>query len=525
MPVVRLIDRGKQTLPRQGGGGTVRSRKAPRMLLTFRIRPTAGPRAIPAAHTVSPRRWCTVATHRLWAAFLAARGQSPSMSECPTKTRSFRLMRAPGTSSPGGRGWVLHSLLVGCIAALPASAGAAGPEGTAFLAGTSARSAWLQTIDTVASDWPVIDLVPPDPDHDPPRPGVVRSAWMEAVSSGAEARPQRQRVVARVRPAADGAWIDAFVETESIGQRAPPFTDSLLVDRVDWTGGATGETTGIATDLVTRLAAHDVELAPLPALPDAESLAPKPLGPPWAGSRFPRVSRAWHKLLSDEQNFYECESLVCITAAFGAGALMANTGFDTTVQEAWQRSVAPTDVGKFFSGCKDIGEGRYALAAFGAAGAAGLLFEGRPTGDILGEWGSRSLRIFVVGAPPVYLLQLATGASRPGEGSAGSQWHFYNDNNGVSGHAFVGAIPFLAAADMVESPWAKGGLYVCSTFVAFSRINDNAHYPSQAFLGWYLAWASAVAVDRTEWRYAGMDVRVVPLPIADMGGMAVEARW
>jgi membrane-associated phospholipid phosphatase len=119
---------------------------------------------------------------------------------------------------------------------------------------------------------------------------------------------------------------------------------------------------------------------------------------------------------------------------------------------------------------------------------------------------------------------MATGASRPAE-DVGSKWHFWNDNNGVSGHAFVGAVPFLAAAEMVESPLLKGTLYVCSTFVGFSRMTTDSHYPSQVFLGWYLAWASSVAVNRTEAHFAGMEVRVVPLPIADLGGAALEARW
>jgi len=418
--------------------------------------------------------------------------------------------------------------MTACLAGFGAHARAGDASGSAFLAGGDVHTIWRQAVDTVGADWPIVDTVAPDAAGDPPRPGLIRSAWMEATGSplGAEAggvRPQRQRVVARVRPAADGAWIDAILETEAIGEPPSGGASSAFPDGgVRW---AVGDGAGIANDLATRLSAYEAGVEALPALPDADILAPGPAGPPWAGSAFPRVSRAWHKIVSDEVNFYRCDSLVCIAAAFGAGALMANTGFDTTVQTAWQESVTPSGLGTFFSGCKDIGEGRYALPVFGVAAATGLLFEGQPAGDVVGEWGSRSLRIFVIGAPPLYVLQLATGASRPGESSAGSQWHFFNDNNGVSGHAFVGAIPFLAAADMVENPWAKGGLYVCSTFVAFSRVTDDAHYPSQAFLGWYLAWASAVAVDRTEWHFADMDVRIVPLPTADQGGMAVEARW
>ena len=204
---------------------------------------------------------------------------------------------------------------------------------------------------------------------------------------------------------------------------------------------------------------------------------------------------------------------------------MANTGFDETVQDAWQRSVAPSGMGRFFSGCKDLGEGKYALPIFGAAIATGILFEERPVGGVVGEWGARSLRIFVVGAPPMYTMQWATGGSRPGESTAGSDWKPFTDDNGVSGHAFVAAIPFLAAADMCESPLLKGTLYVCSTLGAFSRMTDDMHYPSQVFLGWYFAWAGARAVDATEFSFAGVELRMVPVLAGDRGGMGVEARW
>ena len=256
---------------------------------------------------------------------------------------------------------------------------------------------------------------------------------------------------------------------------------------------------------------------------------PLPLPPvderPWVGSRHPRASRAWHQVARDYRNFYACDSLTCLAGALGAGAIMANTGFDQTMQDAWGTGVDPTGLGTFFSGCKDIGEGRYSLPIFGAAYATGLVFENSHVADAVGEWGGRSLRMFVVGAPPLYALQWATGASRPKDYSGGSYWTPFNDNNGVSSHAFVGAIPFLAAADMVESPLLKGTLYVCSTFVGFSRMTDEAHYPSQIFLGWYLAWASSRAVSQTEMQFAGLEVRVVPLHMADQGGLAVETRW
>lgn len=393
--------------------------------------------------------------------------------------------------------------------------------GGMFLPGPDGRAMWERTLATVAADWPVVRAIEPDFTTVPPRPGVIESAWVEPPGGGqATWPPRRQRVVVRVVPALAGAWVSAFVQTESLSGTA---ADGRGVELV---GGwqPLEHQDSLTVELAAQLAPMAEPVYSLPPVEQGAMLGPRTNEPPWATSRFPRVSRAGHKIVEDYRNFYDCESLVCLTAAFGAGALMANTGFDDTIQNAWQRGVEPTSVGTFFSGVKDVGEGRYALAVFGVAATTGLVFEGNPAGDIVGEWGSRSLRMFVVGAPPLYVLQMATGASRPSE-DVGSQWHFFNDNNGVSGHAFVGAVPFLAAADMVESPLLKGTLYVCSTFVGFSRMTDDAHYPSQVFLGWYLAWASARAVNATEMHFAGMELKVMPLPIGDLGGVGVTGRW
>ena len=402
-----------------------------------------------------------------------------------------------------------------------ALAGGVSAEGI-FLPAADGPGLWRQTLDTVAADWPMVRVVAPDFASSPPQDGLIESAWVEPPGGAVQVwPPRRQRVVVRLTPTAGGAWINAAVETQSLTGTAAGGAGIELVG--DWRAdGAVAAADGLTARLTAVVPASAVQ--PLPPL-DREVFMPS-REPPWAGSSYPRMARAGYRVLEDYRNFYDCESLVCLTAAFGAGALMANTGFDVTMQNAWMKGVEPTGMGSFFSGCKVLGEGMYALPVFATAAATGLVFEGNPTGDVVGEWGSRSLRMFVVGGPPLYAMQWVTGGSRPGDNPPdGSRWHMFNDNNGVSGHAFVGAIPFLAAADMVESPLLKGTLYVCSTFVGFSRMTDNAHYPSQIFLGWYLAWASARAVSATEMHFSGMEVRIVPLPMADLGGMAVEARW
>jgi len=378
---------------------------------------------------------------------------------------------------------------------------------------------WQRTVASVAAEGPIARAVAPD--FSSGQEGLIESAWVEPSGNAlASWPPQRQRTVVRVVPAADGAWITAGVQTQALSGQAASGAGIELVG--DWQ--MQGQTDDVSLQLAAQLAPVSEPIYALPPLERQEFLPQPPPELPWTRSRYPRLSRAGHQIWNDYRNFYDCESLVCLSAAFGAGALMANTGFDDTMQTAWMNGVEPTGLGTFFSGCKDIGEGRYLLPIFGAAAATGLVFEGNPFGDVVGEWGSRSLRMFVVGAPPLYVMQMVTGAGRPSE-DRGSSWQFFNDNNGVSGHAFVGAVPFLAAADMVESPLLKGTLYVCSTFVGFSRMTDNAHYPSQVFLGWYLAWASSRAVSATEMHFAGMEVRVVPLPMADLGGIGVEGRW
>jgi len=65
----------------------------------------------------------------------------------------------------------------------------------------------------------------------------------------------------------------------------------------------------------------------------------------------------------------------------------------------------------------------------------------------------------------------------------------------VSGHAFVGAVPFLTLAKMAENQKPLQVLaYALSVLTAWSRVNDNAHYTSQAILGWYMAYESVDAV-------------------------------
>jgi len=290
-----------------------------------------------------------------------------------------------------------------------------------FLSSEDGHEIWDKTVKTVAADWPIIKMVPPDFDSVPPRAGKLESAWVEVphaavpgdMMNGFDAPwphwpQQRQRVVVQVLPAANGAWVDAVVETQPLAANDA----SLMPDRVVLTGGWVTDLQGRSSvdatvDLAQRMEFESDPVYALPTPPEIIS-SHKTRQLPWEGSRFPRLSRTGRKIFQDYKNFYSCENLACVTAAFGAGALMANTGFDTTMQNAWQAGITGSQTGDFFSATKDIGDGIYLLPAAGIAAAAGVALEGVPVGDALGGWGSRSLRIFLVGGPPVYVLQLAT---------------------------------------------------------------------------------------------------------------------
>lgn len=94
------------------------------------------------------------------------------------------------------------------------------------------------------------------------------------------------------------------------------------------------------------------------------------------------------------------------------------------------------------------------------------------------------MRGFIVGAPPLIVMQRLTGGSRPYETNEGSEWHPFRDNNGVSGHAFMSSLPFITGAKMTDNPWEKSLWYLGSTLGPLSRVNDNAHYPSQIGMSW-----------------------------------------
>ncbi|MCY2973047.1 MAG: phosphatase PAP2 family protein [Planctomycetota bacterium] len=234
----------------------------------------------------------------------------------------------------------------------------------------------------------------------------------------------------------------------------------------------------------------------------------------------------WGRLASDQSNFYSRDSLIALGLVFGTGAAVANSNVDVQIHKHFESSVRSASSDDWFNSLhasKELGNGVYTLPIMGAAWLANEYVDGPPAFEHFGTWGERSMRAFIVGAPPLIAMQRLTGGSRPYETNEGSEWHPFRDNNGVSGHAFMSSLPFITAAKMTDNPWEKSLWYLGSTLGPLSRLNDNAHYPSQIGMGWAMAFVAATAVQQSDTGKRGW--RLVPESPSGGSGFAFQYKW
>ncbi len=225
-------------------------------------------------------------------------------------------------------------------------------------------------------------------------------------------------------------------------------------------------------------------------------------------------------IVNDYKSFYSGDRLLRMGIGFGIGALPANTSIDHEIQDWYQddiRSSTTDDLSDIF---KEFGERQFLLPITAVAAALKFADPQSP----IANWGAYSLRAYATGTPALLLMQRATGGSRPGETDHKSHWRPFEDDNGVSGHGYVGAVPFLTIARMNEdNKPVKYLAMLASTFTAWSRINDNAHYFSQAALGWYLAYESVDAVFDADAKRQGLTI--IPVVSPETVGLSAHIRW
>jgi len=338
--------------------------------------------------------------------------------------------------------------------------------------------------------------------------------------------------VRQVFAAADGATV-AFVDPGLAVIRTTPLSE--VVQQAAWPEGFASDPALSVNNPWQNGAASAFEIRPIgyeSAGENSSSFQPYSLGeeatpaaanvpPPLPTDRkpHPHLLRLWTCICDDYCNYYSWRGLLWMSAGLGVNAVFANTSIDQEFRDWYQQDSRSSGSDNFSKFWEKFGHGEWFIPLFAALTLGEMWHENQYLDTSwLGMWGENSFRSTLVGAPALVALQFLTGASRPVEPN-GSGWHPFQDSNGVSGHAFMGAIPFINAAKMTDNWLLKGSLYGLSTFTGWSRINDDRHYLSQVVMGWWLAYLAADAVQQTN----SETTRFVIMPVAMDGGMGVGA--
>lgn len=255
----------------------------------------------------------------------------------------------------------------------------------------------------------------------------------------------------------------------------------------------------------------------LPVLLSAMPLmAAEPETPPETSA----IARLTDDSLEDFRQYYDPESLGDLLIPLAIAGTLAGSNADHYVRQRIQqdfRDDTSDDISSVFLDVGDLAHNKislpiYALVMWGSG------YSGDATNDTpAARWASRSLRANILGGTQAWVLTYMLGSHRPRTGT--SDWQPWNDNDGVSGHSFYGAVPFLTAAHMSENAGWKATWITLSTLPAFSRLNDDQHYLSQAVMGWSIAWLSTRTIARDE---PASDFTVMPMIGADQAMLVVH---
>jgi hypothetical protein len=234
--------------------------------------------------------------------------------------------------------------------------------------------------------------------------------------------------------------------------------------------------------------------------------------------------RPWQQVMGDYREFYSLRRVPEAALVIGGAGILANTAADEHFGAWWQEDVRNSGWDSLSNRVTWMGESTLMIPA---SLVLWTVAEHCPmaTADAADRpwraWSRQTARAYLLGAPASLILQRVTGGSRPGETTHGSDWVFGADANGSSGHAFVGAIPFLTAAELSDDWRWKGACYAGASMPGLARLNEDKHYLSQVLLGWWLASMTVRAVSASE--QAAFEPTVSLGPVSD--GMGLNFMW
>jgi hypothetical protein len=267
------------------------------------------------------------------------------------------------------------------------------------------------------------------------------------------------------------------------------------------------------------------EFAPSWVLPPSEGFTDRMSSlPPCSMAMTDRFRMELGNLWSDQKNYYTWPTLRCLALAVGGASVLANTSMDDNFQHWYQKRVRSNSLNETADIVRNFGDGRIMIPAAIAITLTGAMFDNTYLGSEMADFGARTTRAYITGFPTLLLLQYGLGANRPDRAVDASHWKpFSGHSNSASGHAFIGAVPFLTAAQMTDNPYLKGCLFFCSTLPAWSRVNDDMHYLSQIWLGWCIAYVASDAINLTQ--HENDRFTISPIATPEMVGMTMMYRY
>lgn len=205
------------------------------------------------------------------------------------------------------------------------------------------------------------------------------------------------------------------------------------------------------------------------------------------------------QILCDYSYYYGTTSLTPQLIGLSLAGIAANTHFDQTLRDEWQqhlRGNATNTLSNIFDNYSEITQYKISIPIYLLLMEINVGYSQQPFANYLGIFGNHALRTLLLGAPQQLALTHILGSGRPQ--TEQSSWHLFRHHRAVSGHAFYGAIPFLNIAKQTQNLLLKSSCYMLSTFPGLARINNDNHYFSQSFLGWWIAFAATNTVWKTE---------------------------
>jgi hypothetical protein len=231
--------------------------------------------------------------------------------------------------------------------------------------------------------------------------------------------------------------------------------------------------------------------------------------------------KKYPEVCCDYCNYYSWPGMRDLALGVGAAAIFANSDLDGEIQSWYQNHIRNRVTNSISSIVKPFGQGQYTIplaVGFSLLDDTGW-FDESPVMHTVCTWGSLVSRAYLVGGPPMLVMQELTGGSRPSSSDSHSGWRPFSASNGVSGDAFMSTCMFISAANMTDDIALKCGFYAVSFLVPMERINYNQHFFSQAALGWWMGYLACRAVNNTE--LAQRNLQVVPLFSPEMTGVGL----